>query len=170
LRAAPSSREGGSLNASPQLGVVAALPNVTILDSREMEWTEHESMAGVRTKVLSRDAHGDPAVSLLWYPPGSPGGDVKSIRRRHRTVRERIYVLSGDFPTWEYDDADSPGSLFELKPDYFVDRLPGAVHGYEPGPVSQVGCVLLVIQDGPGLHPGEKGFDRETATVRQADR
>lgn len=146
-------------------GVIVALPKVTILDSREMGWAEHPTMSGVLTKVLSRDAEGDPVVSLLWYPPGSPRGDPPSQRRLHRTVREQIYVLAGEFPTWEYDGATAPGELFQLKQDYFVDRSPGAVHGFEPGPVSPIGCVLLVIQDGPGLHPGERRYEDETRTL-----
>lgn len=74
-------------------------------------------------------------------------------------------MLSGDFPTWEYEGLDTPGQIFELRADYFVDRSPGAVHGFEPGPVSSVGCVLLVIQDGPGLHAGETGYDHETVSM-----
>lgn len=142
--------------------------DLRILDTRAMEWSEHPLIPGVRTKVLSRDAGGDPAVSLLWYPPGAPRGDPTAAERRlHRSVREQLLVLAGEQPTWEYRAADGLADVVELKEGYFVDRSPGAVHGFEPGPVSAVGCVFLVIQDGPGIHVGEAGYEAETATLPQ---
>jgi hypothetical protein len=146
--------------------VIVARPDLTILDTRAMAWMDHPALDRVQQKVLARDSGGQPSVSLLWYPPGAPRGDVVAERHYHRTVHEQVLVLSGEQPSWEYEHhGGRQGDCFHLREGYFVDRVPGALHGFEPGAVSRVGCVFLVIQDGPGLHAGEAGYQEETISV-----
>src|SRR5262249_23239009 len=63
-------RGGAEMSTTKRSGVVIDRPDLTILDTRQMEWEEFSGLEGARIKVLSRDDDGEPSVFLVWLPPG----------------------------------------------------------------------------------------------------
>src|SRR5438034_7614646 len=108
-----SQSEGGDMDASAaDGGAVIQRGDLTMLDSRAMAWEDHPTVKGGKVKILSRDADGNPTVFLNWVPPGI--ASEVSRRAYHRTVLERAYVLEGEYPVWEYEDAEKPGQRVDL--------------------------------------------------------
>ena len=69
-------------------------------------------------------------------------------------------------PLWEYESADQQqGELVTYKAGYFVHRSPGSIHGFEPGPTSPIGAVVLNWRWGSGTLIGEQDFETETVEV-----
>lgn len=146
-------------------GVVLDRPDVTILDTREMPWTDFAGLDGARVKMLSRDAAGNGVTWLIWLP-----GELPSVgrphRHYHRTIREFSFMVAGELPHWEYRNAaQQQGDLVVVREGYFMERLPGSVHGLEEGPSSPVGCVLLQWRDGVGNYLDEPEAAVETIDV-----
>ena len=142
-------------------GVVIDWADLRRLDTREMAWEDFDGLAGTRIKVLSADERGNPMVFLQWIPPGGFPSVELPHRHYHSTVREFAYVLDGDLPHWEYASADGPGEMVVYKQGFFMNRLPGSIHGLEPGPTSQVGCTVLFWRDGVGTMVDEPEFASE---------
>lgn len=152
---------------APQAGgVVLERPDVRILDTREMEWEDWGGETGMKARILSRLPDGNPATMLVWLPPGELQGIDLPARHYHRTVTERSFMLAGELPHWEYRSADDKvGELVIVRPGYFMERLPGSVHGLEPGPTSQTGALYLFRQTGSGNWVDSAGHDEETFDV-----
>ena len=150
----------------PELAaVVRDRQDVTLLDTRELAWEPFPGLAGAKVKVLSRDEHGNGMIWMVWLPPGEVPGVELPHRHYHRTVREFSFVLVGELPHWEYRDAHGPGELVIVREGFFMDRLPGSIHGLEKGPSSGTGCVLLQWRDGLGNWLGEPEAASETVDV-----
>lgn len=133
-------------------GVIYDRPDLTLLDTREMEWEEFSGLKGCKVKVLSRFPDGHAMIFLVWMPPGSPI-PVEHLPHRHvhKTTSEFAFVLSGELPHWEYESAEQKhGELVIFKEGFFMHRKPGSLHGLEPGPESQTGCLILFWRDAVG--------------------
>ena len=153
------------MSTTKRRGVVIDRPDLTILDTREMEWEEFAGLKGARIKVLSRDEEGEPSVFLVWLPPGRLISDLPH-RHYHRTIREYGFTLAGELPHWEYENAEQrEGDLVVFQEGYYMDRAPGSLHGLEPGPTSPIGCVVLMWRTGRGTWVDEPAFGEETVEV-----
>jgi hypothetical protein len=146
-------------------GIVIDWPDLRRLDTREMPWADFPGLAGTKIKVLSRDEQGTPMVFLQWIPPGGFPSVALPHRHYHRSVREFAYVLDGELPHWEYESPDDAGEMVLFREGLFMDRRPGSIHGLEPGPVSAVGCTLLMWRDGTGTMVDEPDFAEQTVDV-----
>jgi hypothetical protein len=112
-----------------------------------------------------RDAAGEPRVLLFYLPPHFEVPHLPH-RQYHRTVEEFGYVFAGELPHWEYREAGQQhGTFVRHRPGLFTHRLPGSIHGLEPGATSRVGCTRLIIRTGTGNWIGEPDFEDETVTV-----
>ena len=149
-----------------------------IVDTRRMEWADplpEEPLYGVpgaKVKVLARFETGEPRVQMMYVPPGidnlNPAGVAE--RHYHRTVREWVYILSGEMPFREYEYPEQKqGNLVTYRTGMFLDRRPGdaSAHGLDPGNGGTVGCVCLEWKTGPGTALSEKGSDKETVVVTE---
>lgn len=149
-----------------------------IVDTRTMDWADPlpqeplHGVPGAKVKVLARFPGGEPRVQLMYVPPGidnlNPAGVAE--RHYHRTVREWVYILSGEMPFREYEYPDQQvGNLVHYRTGMFLDRLPGegSAHGLDPGNGGTVGCVCLEWKTGPGTAISEKGSDKETVVVTE---
>lgn len=147
-------------------GVVIDWADLRRLDTRGLAWEDFDGLEGGRIKVLSRDAAGNPSVFLVWLPPGELPSVPLPHRHFHRSVREFSYVLGGELPHWEYADASQQrGDLVVFREGFYMDRLPGSLHGLEPGPSSPTGCTILMWRDGVGNWVDEPEFASETVDV-----
>jgi hypothetical protein len=133
-------------------GELYMTPEVTLLDTRAMEWEEWSGLEGAKVKILSRFDGGAPRVFLLWLPPDVQSGPY---RHYHDTVTEYHFILEGEQPTWMYDNPSQgvgEGHQFDLKAGYYLERTPGSagLHGREPSKTSPTGIVYLIWRDAPG--------------------
>lgn len=154
--------------APPRVGVLIERDDLSYLDTRALAWEPLPGVAGAHRKVLTRNEQGEPLAFLFHLRPGfAPDGLPR--RHRHRSVTEVILALAGELPVWEYGaDEEQHGTLVRLRPGAAVQRLPGSLHGLEPGPVTPVGFTGLLIRSGAGTLPGEPGFAGETVEVPYA--
>ncbi len=114
------------------------------VQTADMDWTPHVMGSSIR-KVLDLDASNDSYVHLRYVPPEpAPLG-----RRLHLSINETFYFVSGEFPSWEYENPDDvDGQLVMFRGGTFMDRVPYSIHGTRPEPVSQTGCTLLIWTSG----------------------
>ena len=155
-----------TISARPREDRLIERPDLTLLDTREMPWEPFSGLAGGKVKILSRDQEGNATVMLVWLPPGELPGVALPHRHYHRTIREFSYVLSGELPHWEYADAEQQqGDIVVFREGFFMERLPGSIHGLEPGPTSEAGCLLLMWRDGVGNWLDEPQAAEETIDV-----
>ena len=131
-------------------------------------WVDDPDIPGFKQKILHQD-EASGAVVRLWFIPPGWGSDIlqgKPDRHYHKTVIERAYHLYGDFPHWEFDDADDhTGHGAALTVGMFMDRPVLSLHGLQPEPVSQAGAVIIYWNTGRGTSIREPGFDLETINV-----
>ena len=154
----------------PDKGEVYRRSNVITLDTREMEWEEFPGLSGARMKVLSRFESGEPSVFLVWNPPGRLLDDLPH-RHYHSTVHEFHFFLEGEFPIWEYESPeDGDGELVMLKGGYYLERLPGSIHGIEAEPTSPVGSMVLIWRTATGNFVDEPNAKEESIEVPYPDR
>jgi hypothetical protein len=147
-------------------GVVIERDDLTLLDTREMEWEDFPLLQGTRVKVLSRDENGDAMVFLVWSPPGELPSVELPHRHYHSTVHEYALCLSGDMPHWEYESAEQArGDVVVIREGVFMDRAPGSIHGLEAGQTSATGSVVLMWRDGVGTFVDEPAAANETFDV-----
>jgi hypothetical protein len=149
-------------------GVVMSRPDYILLDTREMEWEDFQGIDGCKVKVLTRDEQGEPMICLIWFPAAPHGwtGDDLPHRHYHKSVIEWAFCLSGGLPGWEYENAEQKkGDPVEMREGYFMYRLPGSIHGQEPGPHSATGALMLIGRNGTGNNMNEPNFQAETVTV-----
>lgn len=152
-------------------GVVIDRGGLRVLDTRELEWQEHGSVPGGRSKELSYDADGEPTISIVWYPAGRsqphfPGGIY------HKASREFAFFLGGELPHWEFGRADDAGVLVEsfqelvvFKAGFYMDRRPKTVHGLGPES-SRVGCEVLTWRTAGGTFVSEDRVGEHTVLLR----
>ncbi len=139
-----------TLSTTPREGVLSERDDLAYLDTRALAWEPLPGLPDAQRKVLTRNGQGEPLVFLFHLPPGfAPDG----LPRRHtdRSVTEVTLALAGELPMWEYSDADQQhGTFVRQRPGYAAHRLPGSLHGLEPGRVTPVGFTGLMIRTGPG--------------------
>jgi len=152
--------------------VAAALAigdGLTALDTRELPWEPNGFERAFR-KVLTVDGSGAPAAFISYLPGHFSSGHDLPTRHLHHRVHEFSFSLGGEYPIWQYRDAaQQHGALTILRPGYFFSRLPGSLHGREPGPISHVGFTSLTWRDGTGNWMFEPEFASESAFVDYAD-
>jgi hypothetical protein len=146
-------------------GIVIDREGLAVLDTRAMDWEEFPGMPGFRRKVLRRDEEGEICVFLAYIPPEFALSELPH-RHYHRSVRELAFFLEGEFSGWEYESAaQQKGTYIDKKAGFFIDRLPGSIHGEEDVRKPTTGCVLLHWRVGGGNYIGDSTFDDETVTV-----
>jgi hypothetical protein len=111
-------------------GIVLENEWVTLVDTRQVPWERWDGMPGSRIKTFVRGPAGEPLVYFTWSPARDPNAEPH--RHYHRTVREFHYVLDGEVPIFEYDDAEQQhGDYLLFRDGYYMDRKPGSLHGLE---------------------------------------
>ncbi len=142
------------------------------IDTTAMPWEADPAIPGFKRRLLDTDPVTKGQIKLWHLPPAF--GAVKGSfphRHYHRTVTERAYHLSGDFPHWEFETgADMEGTLVVFRRHIFMDRPPLSIHGRFGAQVSQTGSEILYWNDGLGTGLGEPEADVETVTVEFDER
>lgn len=145
-----------------------SVPSYTHICTDEINWVEDPDIPGFKQKILGKDPQTN-AVVRLWFIPPEWGGDIldgKPDRHYHKTVVERAFHLSGDFPHWEFSSVDDfEGELYIFSRGLFMDRPPGSLHGLLPTPTSQAGAQILYWNTGSGTSIREAEFEHETINV-----
>lgn len=148
-------------------GVVVDANGLTLLDTRELPWEPLPGIPGAKQKVLVRDAEGRARVQFTWLPPGLALD--RPERHFHKTAHERGYVLFGELPMREYASADDDrGRPVVFREGYFMDRLPGSIHGLDPDLSSAVGFLMLEWRTAPGTYRLEEGASEQNVTLPAA--
>jgi hypothetical protein len=142
------------------------------LDTRELDWQEHDLVDGAWTKPLSYDAAGEPTVGIVFYPAGRsapdfPGGIY------HKDSREFAYFFGGELPHWEFGRVDDAGALVEsfqelvvFKEGFYMDRRPMTVHGLGRES-SRTGSEVLTWRTSRGTFVSDDAVEEHT--VRSGD-
>ena len=136
--------------AVPRPGVLRETPEVTIFDTRELEWEPAPEFGpGAVRKPLGGEGD-EPRACLLFLPPGFPAAG-QAVRSAPATADELVYTLAGELSTREFDGpGDQRGSLVRHRPGVAVQRRPGTASAPAGEPVSHTGWIGLVVRDGPG--------------------
>jgi hypothetical protein len=147
-------------------GVMRDKGGVRWLDTRAMPWEEMPGLPGLRQKTLHRDADGEPSVTINFIPPGETLGELP-YRHYHASVREWVYILEGEYPGWEYSSAEQTrGDLLWKRRHFFMERMPGSIHGVEAGATTSTGAIVLNWRaGGPGVWIGERNYEQESVRV-----
>lgn len=154
---------------APVAAALAVGDGLMALDTRERPWEPNGFERAFR-KVLTVDGSGAPAAFISYLPGHFSSGHDLPTRHLHHRVHEFSFSLGGEYPIWQYRDAaQQHGALTILRPGYFFSRLPGSLHGREPGPISHVGFMSLTWRDGTGNWMFEPDFASESAFVGYAD-
>lgn len=132
----------------------APFSSIRILDTDRMP-TELAGHSGWGSKLLFQQPTGGGALHILYTPPGGQGAYT-----HYHTFHEWAYNLYGDFTNNEEttpDDVVGPEQRF-VEGDW-LDRPPYSLHGGERGRMpwmaSQVGSVILIMEEG---NPGQQSF------------
>jgi hypothetical protein len=145
-------------------GLVIDRPDLKLVDTREMPWEDHEGIPQAKQKVLAWDDEGHPAVQFTWMNPGRDKAPPK--RHYHSTVHEHGFALFGELPMREYESLeDERGRPVLFKRGYYMDRLPGSIHGIDPDLSPDIGFVMLDWRDGPGTYLQEEAAKRESVLL-----
>jgi hypothetical protein len=135
------------------------------LDTRSQSWEPNGFERAFR-KVLTIDGDGSPSAFISYLPGDFSSDHDLPSRHLHHRVHEFSFALGGEYPIWQYASAgDQHGVLTVLKPGYFFSRLPGSVHGREPGPITHVGFTSITWRDRAGNWMFEPSFADESAFV-----
>ncbi len=134
----------------PRPGVLRETPELTIFDTRELEWEPAPEFGpGALRKPLGGEGD-EPRACLLFLPPGFPAAG-QAVRSAPATADELVYTLAGELSTREFDGpGDQRGSLVRHRPGVAVQRRPGTASAPADEPVSHTGWIGLVVRDGPG--------------------
>ena len=137
------------------------------IDTNAVPWEHNPGIPGFKRRLLFRDDALGAEIRMDYVPPDVvPGGLELPHRHYHRTVTERAYTLSGDFPHWEFSSIeDHDGELIVFRRHLFMDRPPKSIHGLLAEPISQTGAVILYWNTGPGTGVAEPDAPRETVTL-----
>jgi hypothetical protein len=149
-------------------GTIVDSANLTIYDTRELEWErmgqwdEVKGLVGAARKNLIFDDDGYPLVNMTYMPVGFSLPKLP-YRHLHRTVHEYIFGLWGELPHWEYESFDAPGTLYTRKAWHYGHRYPGSIHGLEAAePQTKVGAFAIEWRSGRGALLNDPGVDDET--------
>ena len=153
--------------------IVIKRPDLTLLDTRALEWIEPPPGemfhgTGAKFRALSRHPDGWVRVYQVYVPPGTKGigHGGKPDRHYHRTVHEWGYVLFGELALIEYDGLDDlVGQTVVYREGFFFDRSPGSVFGLHPELVSPTGVMIIEWRTGPGSSAQEAGSEHETVSI-----
>ena len=109
-------------------------------------------------------------VQIVYGPPGftQPIRDLLARgphRHYHRTVRERHYVLGGDFPIWHWNGPAALGNLTRLRRHHYLENPPVTLHGITPEATPEAGWKILQWTDGYGTDLTEPQAATETFEV-----
>ena len=148
---------------APKSGFVIDRPDLTILDTRQLEWAQHPYVEDTVMKALSVDHDGDSFVTVLNYPRSDPRAASGRQKVHHETSREFIYIISGKmFPHWEYD----PEQLVFFEEGFYLDRDPRTPHGSDAG-ASPVRCEVLAWHIDRGDFLSQRRAQAETVILSQ---
>jgi hypothetical protein len=154
---------------SPAAGARGIGGGLTALDTRARPWEPNGFERAFR-KVLTVDGADAPSAFISYLPGHFSSGHELPTRHLHHRVHEFSFALGGEYPIWQYESASvRHGVLTILKPGYFFSRLPGSLHGREPGPISHVGFTSLTWRDRTGNWMFEPNFAAESAFVGYGD-
>ena len=132
-----------------------------------MPWEDNPWIPGFKRRLLVHDDSKGSEIRIDYVPPGCIP-DVLELPHRHyhNTVTERAYTLYGDFPHWEFSEAeDLEGDMIVFRRHLFMDRPPKTIHGLMPEPLSETGCVLLYWNTGPGTGVAEPEAPVESVDI-----
>ena len=106
------------------------------------------SMSGWGRKTLFYDPSTQDRLSILYTPPGGQGAPV-----HYHTFHEWAYNIKGDFTNNESTcPEDRSGPYQRFREGNFLDRPPHSLHGgergREPWMASQVGSIILIMEEG----------------------
>ena len=151
--------------AAPRPGVLRDTPDVTIFDTRELEWEPATEIgSGALRKPLGGGAD-EPRAWLLFLPPGFPAAG-QAVRYAPATGDVLVFTLAGELCTSEFDGpGDSSGTLVRHRPGVAVQRPPGATFAPAAEPVSGTGWIGLVVREAPGTGHGTDGAGAGAATA-----
>ena len=148
-------------------GVVRDQGGLRALDTRELEWREHDTVADGCTKTLSCDTDGEPTIGIVRYPAGRSQPDFPA-GIYHKASREFAFFLGGDLPHWEFGRVNDAGVLVEsfqelvvFKEGFYMDRRPLTVHGLGPES-SRIGSEVLTWRASGGTFVGEDSVGDHT--------
>lgn len=138
-----------------------------VVDSNGLPWEGNPGIPGFKRRLLFRDDALGCEIRMDYVPPDVVPGKLELPHRHyHRSVTERAYTLSGDFPHWEFSSiGDHEGELIVFCRHLFMDRPPKSIHGLLSEPVSQAGAVVLYWNTGPGTGVAEPEAPEETVTL-----
>ena len=139
----------------------------SLINSEAMAWEGNPGIPGFKRRLLFRDDAIGAEVRMDYVPPGIVPGELELPHRHyHKSVTERAYTLSGDFPHWEFSSVeDHAGELIVFRRHLFMDRPPRSIHGLLAEPVSEAGAVVLYWNTGPGTGVAEPEAPIETVTL-----
>lgn len=129
-----------------------------------MEW-----QAGAKwdLKMLFHDQETGAHLIMLTVPPGWEGG-----LNHYHEWHEWAYILSGDLTNDEFVSPDQHrGARKQFREGDFLSRPPFSLHGIEEGGLrSQIGCTLLIQEEGPselthGVVPKHENFSDRYKSV-----
>ena len=106
------------------------------------------SLTGWGRKVVFHDPASKDTLSILYTQPGIPGAQV-----HYHTFHEWAYNIKGDFTNNESTcPQQRTGPLQRFREGNFLDRPPHSLHGGErgrtPWMTSQVGSIILIMEEG----------------------
>jgi hypothetical protein len=109
-------------------------------------------------------------VQIIYGPPGFTPAIRGFLargphRHYHRTVRERHYVLGGDYPVWHWENPAALGTHTKLRRHHYIENPPVTLHGISPDWVPQTGYKILQWTDGYGTDLTEPEAATETFDV-----
>lgn len=128
-----------------------------LLQTDRVPLEEMTGIPGFKRRRLRLDEKTGATVEVQYAPPGFDEL-VRYLNLEkgawsahyHRTVTERHYFLSGDFPAFEWVGPEASPQLFVHEAHSFLDRPPFSIHGSMEGYVSKSGSEYLVWNTGPG--------------------
>ncbi|MEO0413065.1 MAG: hypothetical protein AAF221_14630 [Pseudomonadota bacterium] len=118
-------------------------------------------------KYLFQNEETGAHLILLSVPPGWEGG-----LNHYHDWHEWAYILSGDLTNDEFvSPHQHRGARFQFREGDFLSRPPRSLHGIEAGGLrSQIGCTLLIQEEGPssttyGVNPDHETYDERYKDV-----
>ena len=113
-----------------------------------------------------------PRHSCRPTEPATPQSHTsRCAKYQDRRTQAFHFFLEGEFPIWEYESPeDSDGELVILKGGYYLERLPGSIHGIEAEPTSPVGSMVLIWRTDTGNFVNEPNAKEESIEVPYPDR
>lgn len=142
---------------------------VRIVDSDKMPWPAPIPPLNWQSKLLFEDKNTKARLHIINVPIGAPGYYL-----HYHTFHEWAYNISGDFTN---NDSASPnehmGTLQRYREGIFLSRPPFSLHGGELNREifmqSQVGAIILIMEEGGETHtvePGGPGYNPDFKSIK----